>query len=169
MTAAILENPRWPPSKVKSSLPPHLQLMLTVCTSTPRDFRFSSQSAQYFCLSALLLRVSPQGMYIIFVFTEVVTTIMLRMMKSLVQSGYKTVLCFLPIAYSLEKATIVYFKTRGHLFLKISRFILGVEQPYFACPSERICPNWGFNSGFCSSAVKKFFKKSLLKFAFYVN
>ena len=41
-----------------------------------------------------------------------------------------------------------YFKTRGHLFLKISRFILEVEQPYFACPSESICTNWGFNLGF---------------------
>ena len=60
-------------------------------------------------------------------------------------------------------SAIVYFKTRGHLFLKISRFILGVEQPYFACPSESIFPSWGFNLGFCSSDVKKFFKKSLLK------
>ena len=59
--------------------------------------------------------------------------------------------------------TIVYFKTRGHLFLKISRFILGVEQPYFACPSESICPNRGFNLGFCSSAVKKFFKEIFVK------
>ena len=65
--------------------------------------------------------------------------------------------------------TTVYFKTRGHLFLKISRFILGEEQPYFACPSESICPNCGFNFGFCSSAVKKFLKKSLLEFAFPMN
>ena len=66
-------------------------------------------------------------------------------------------------ALCLQKFTIVSFTTRGHLFFKISRFILGVEQPYFACPFKSICPNWGFNLGFCSSAVKKFFKKSLLK------
>ena len=63
--------------------------------------------------------------------------------------------------------TIVYFTTRGHLFFKISSFILGVEQPYFACPSESICPNWGLTLGFCSSAVKKFFKKSLLKICIF--
>ena len=43
-------------------------------------------------------------MYINFVFTEVVTTITLRMMKSVIQSGYKTVHRFLPITYSLKKA-----------------------------------------------------------------
>ena len=58
---------------------------------------------------------------------------------------------------------IVYFTSRGHLFLKISCFILGVEQPYLACPSESICPNWGLNLSFCYPADKKFFKKSLLK------
>ena len=62
---------------------------------------------------------------------------------------------------------IIDFKTRSHLFLKISRFILGVEQSYFACPSEPICPNWGFYLGFCASAVKKFCKKSLLKICIF--
>ena len=46
--AAILENPRLPPSEVKSSLPPHLKLSLTVFTSTPEDLRLSLQSAQFF-------------------------------------------------------------------------------------------------------------------------
>ena len=68
---------------------------------------------------------------------------------------------------SLALNKIKHFKTRGHLFLKISRFILGVEQPYFACPSESICLNLGFDLGFCSSAVKKFFKKSLLKICIF--
>ena len=63
--------------------------------------------------------------------------------------------------------TIVYFTTRGHLFFKISRIILGVEQPYFACPSESICPNWDLNLGFCSSVVKKLFMKSLLKICLF--
>ena len=62
---------------------------------------------------------------------------------------------------------IVYFTTRGHLFLKICRFPLGLEQPYFACPSESICPNWGLNLGFNSLAVKKLFKKSLLKICIF--
>ena len=44
-------------------------------------------------------------MYIIFIFTELMTTITLRMMKSVIQSGYKTVQCFLSITYSHEKAT----------------------------------------------------------------
>ena len=66
-----------------------------------------------------------------------------------------------------SKEILVYFTTRGHLFFKISRFILGVGQPYFACPSESICPRWGLNVGFCSSAVKKFFQKSLLKICIF--
>ena len=41
-------------------------------------------------------------MYIVFVFTKVVTAITLRMMKSVIQSGYKTFYCFLSITYSLE-------------------------------------------------------------------
>ena len=75
--------------------------------------------------------------------------------------------CYLPQSSTRLKNLIVYFTTRGHLFLKISRFILEVEQPYFACSSESICPNWGFNLGFCSSAVKKFCKKSLLKICIF--
>ena len=59
---------------------------------------------------------------------------------------------------------IVYFITSGHLFFKISRFILGVEQPYFASPSESICLNWGLNLGFCSSAAEK---KPLLKICIF--
>ena len=53
------------------------------------------------------------------------------------------------------------------IFFKISRFILGVEQPYFACSSESTCPNWALNLGFCSSAVKKVFKKSLSKICIF--
>ena len=44
-------------------------------------------------------------MYIVFVFTEVVTTITLRMTKNVIQSGYKIVHCFLSIIFSFEKAT----------------------------------------------------------------
>ena len=44
-------------------------------------------------------------MYIVFVFTKVVTAITLRMMKSVIQSGYKTFHCFLSITFSLEKVT----------------------------------------------------------------
>ena len=44
-------------------------------------------------------------MYIVFVFTKVVMEITLRKMKTVIQSGYKTFHCFLPITYSFEKAT----------------------------------------------------------------
>ena len=44
-------------------------------------------------------------MYIVFVFTKVVTAITLRMMKSVIQSGYKTFHCFLSITFSFERAT----------------------------------------------------------------
>ena len=52
-------------------------------------------------------------------------------------------------------------------FLKISHFILGVEQPYFACPSESVFLNWGVNLGFCSSAVEQLLRKRLLKKVFF--
>ena len=98
---------------------------------------------------------------------DVVVSKLLEYSASLNAVNNKHMVSFFWIVKSLchydQFSTIVYFKTRGHLFFKISRFILGVEQPYFACPSESVCPNWGFNLGFCSSAVKKFFKKSLLK------
>ena len=44
-------------------------------------------------------------MYIVFVFTKVVTAITLRMMKSVIQSRYRTFHCFLSITYRFEKAT----------------------------------------------------------------
>ena len=43
--AAILEKLGWPPSEVKSRLPPDLKLNLSVCTE---DLMLSSQSAQFF-------------------------------------------------------------------------------------------------------------------------
>ena len=44
-------------------------------------------------------------MYIVFVFTKVVAAITLRIIKSVIQSGYKTFHCFLSITFSFEKAT----------------------------------------------------------------
>ena len=63
--------------------------------------------------------------------------------------------------------TIIYFTTSGHLFFKISRFILGVELPYFAYPSKSISLNWVSILGFCSSAVEEFFKKPLLEICIF--
>ena len=50
-------------------------------------------------------------MYIVFVFTEVVTTITLGMLKRVIQSGYKPFHCFLSITYSLDEATNTQHKT----------------------------------------------------------
>ena len=66
-----------------------------------------------------------------------------------------------------KKPSYSLFHYSWSLTLKISRFILGKELPYFARLSESICLYWGLILGFCSLAVEKLFKKPLLKICIF--